>query len=224
APAYGRVDLVMHGAGVQLSTRLDNRKLTDFRRTLDTKLVGLRNLYTACRRHVTNDVHFHVLTSAFSYIGNDGQPDYGAANEAMNRLTQYMSTAGTGSYWTSLAWLAWDGIGMTRGTEYAVLVTERGLHGITADEGRSLFGTLMRGRPAAAQNILLTNAERRLLNVDVADRQPLVGALIPGPTTVAGPTWRLDGDSAPYLREHLVNGTPTVPGTFELALAVEAAR
>src|SRR5207248_1858405 len=40
----------------------------------------------------------------------------------------------------------------------------------------------------------------------------------------AGPTWRLDGDTAPYLREHLVNGTPTVPGTFELALAVEAAR
>jgi hypothetical protein len=27
----------------------------------------------------------------------------------------------------------------------------------------------------------------------------------------------------PYLREHLVNGAPTLPGTFELAMAVEAA-
>src|SRR6185436_19347028 len=42
-------------------------------------------------------------------------------------------------------------------------------------------------------------------------------------TTIAGPSWKLDLDSAPYLREHVVNGAPTLPGTFELALAVEAA-
>jgi hypothetical protein len=111
---YGRIDLVMHGAGVQTSTRLENRKLDDFRRTIDTKIGGLRNIHAACRRHVFNDVHYHLLTSAFSYIGNDGQPDYGAANEAMNRLAQIQSVSGIGSYWTSLAWLAWDGIGMTR--------------------------------------------------------------------------------------------------------------
>jgi len=39
---YGRIDLVMHGAGVQTSTRLENRKLDDFRRTIDTKIGGLR--------------------------------------------------------------------------------------------------------------------------------------------------------------------------------------
>jgi hypothetical protein len=163
-----------------------------------------------------------LLTSAFSYIGNDGQPDYGAANEAMNRLAQLMTVSGVGGYWTSLAWLAWDGIGMTRGSEYAVLVTERGLHGITADEGRSLFATLMAGRPTAAANILLTNAERKLLNVDVAE-PAATGAFTPGMTTIAGPAWRLDLDTAPYLREHVVNGAPTLPGTFELAMAVEAA-
>jgi hypothetical protein len=169
-------------------------------------------------------VHFHELTSAFSYFGNDGQPDYGAANETMNRLAQYMATAGTGGHWTSLAWLAWDGIGMTRGSEYATLVTERGLHGITPDEGRSLFASLMRGRPAAAQNILLTNAERRLLRVEVADGVAAMRApLVPGPATIAGPEWLLSTEGAPYLADHTVNGTPTLPGTFELAMAIEAA-
>ncbi|MDB4890170.1 MAG: hypothetical protein JWL61_2025 [Gemmatimonadetes bacterium] len=221
---FGRVDLVMHGAGVQISTRLENRKLSDFRQTIGTKIGGLRNLYSACRKHVVNDVHYHLLTSAFSYIGNDGQPDYGAANEALNRLAQHMNAAGHGGYWTSLAWLAWDGIGMTRGSEYAVLVTERGLHGITADEGRSLFATLMAGRPSAAANILLTNAERRLLSVDVADDvQVARSGFEPGPVTIAGPSWRLDLASAPYLGEHIVNGAPTLPGTFELAMVIEAA-
>jgi NAD(P)-dependent dehydrogenase (short-subunit alcohol dehydrogenase family) len=222
AAKYGRIDLVMHGAGVQTSTRLDNRKLDDFRRTIDTKIGGLRNLHAACRKHVANDVHYHLLTSAFSYIGNDGQPDYGAANEAMNRLAQLRNVSGAGGYWTSLAWLAWDGIGMTRGSEYAVLVTERGLHGITADEGRSLFATLMAGRPTAAANILLTNAERKLLSVDVAEPATTT-TFTPATTTIVGPVWRLDLDSAPYLREHVVNGAPTLPGTFELAMAVEAA-
>jgi hypothetical protein len=224
AAAFGRVDLIVHGAGVQTSTRLDNRKLDDFRRIIDTKLGGLRHVYAAVRRHVDNDVHVHLLTSAFSYFGNDGQPDYGAANEALNRLAQHMSVSGTGSYWTSVGWLAWDGIGMTRGSEYATLVTERGLRGITAGEGRSLFATLMAGRPSVAANILMTSAERRLLDVDVADDALTAPTgVVPGAHAIEGPAWHVDVDRAPYLRDHIVNGAPTVPATFELALAIEAA-
>ena len=36
-------------------------------------------------------VHYHLVTSAFSYMGNDGQPDYGAVNESLNRLADVMS-------------------------------------------------------------------------------------------------------------------------------------
>src|SRR5207247_3497329 len=84
---FGRVDLVIHGAGIQVSKALPKKKLEDFRRIVRTKVGGVVNLQRACRSHLPDaDVPFHLLTSAFSYIGNDGQPDYGAANEAMNRL------------------------------------------------------------------------------------------------------------------------------------------
>ncbi|MGH9888291.1 MAG: SDR family NAD(P)-dependent oxidoreductase, partial [bacterium] len=137
----GRIDLVMHGAGVQTSVQLPKRKLGDWRRTLDTKLAGLRNLYLACRRYAPRPVHFHILTSAFSYFGNDGQPDYGAANDAMNRLADSMGTNGH-EHWTTIAWLAWDGIGMTRGSEYATLTKERDSYPLGPAVGREIFGRL----------------------------------------------------------------------------------
>ena len=83
---YGRIDLLLHGAGVQTSTRLENRRLADFRRTFSVKVGGLRHLTDHCRIQLGKTVATHVLTSAYSIFGNDGQHDYGAANEALDRL------------------------------------------------------------------------------------------------------------------------------------------
>jgi NAD(P)-dependent dehydrogenase (short-subunit alcohol dehydrogenase family) len=223
---YGRIDFVVHGAGVQTSVLLPKRKLGDWRRTLETKLAGLRNVYTACRRRIAKPVHFHILTSAFSYFGNDGQPDYGAANDAMNRLADYMG-AGDGEHWTTLAWLAWDGIGMTRGSEYAALAKERNPYPLGAAVGREIFARLIAGRATAPSNILLTAREQRALSGIAIASQDEQAALARGAGVRerrGSRQWILTIDNAPYLLEHVVSGTPTLPGTFEIELAAQAAR
>src|SRR5262249_29568148 len=112
---YGRVDLVLHGAGIQVSNALSKKSLSNFRTIIATKLSGLSNLYKACNKYGAGArTHFHILTSAFSYMGNDGQPDYGAANEAMARVAACMNSRGSATHWSSMAWLGWAGIGMTR--------------------------------------------------------------------------------------------------------------
>ena len=72
------VDLVIHGAGIQDSRPFDTKSLHDFRRVVSTKVDGLANLRRACERHFpAAPIHYHLVTSTFSVLGNDGQADYG---------------------------------------------------------------------------------------------------------------------------------------------------
>jgi acyl transferase domain-containing protein/NAD(P)-dependent dehydrogenase (short-subunit alcohol dehydrogenase family)/acyl-CoA thioesterase FadM len=149
---FGRLDLVVHGAGVQTSKLLPKRSLEEARGILATKLGGLAHLRAACARHLSGRTpRFHLVTSAFSYVGNPGQPDYGAANEAMDRLAAWHVDQG----WSTLAWLGWDGTGMTQGSEYRSLALAEGLQFVRPDEGQEVFGRLLDGRAPAAVNVVV---------------------------------------------------------------------
>ncbi len=208
---YGRLDLVVHGAGTQTSKKLNRRQLAELRTNLGTKLMGLRNVYDACAARFERPVAFHVLTSAFSYIGNDGQADYGAANEALDRLCAWVSDACGEVRWCSVGWLAWDGIGMTRGSEYRVLGASRKLRGIRAEEGEALFLQLVDGRPRQAINVQLTESERGYYGLEVMSSEPVRHPLV------------VDATSVPCLKDHLVRGTPTLPGAWALDLMLQSA-
>ncbi|QDE90373.1 polyketide synthase [Myxococcus xanthus] len=216
---HGRLDLVVHGAGTQTSKKLNRRQLGELRTNLGTKLLGLRNLREACVSRLARPVPFHVLTSAFSYIGNDGQADYGAANEALDRLCAWVSDASQEVRWCSVGWLAWDGIGMTRGSEYRVLGASRHLRGIRAEEGEALFLQLVDGRPRQAINVQLTESERSYYALEVVPAEEVR-------SLSAGPVQRelvVDAASVPCLEDHLVRGTPTLPGAWALDLMLQAA-
>jgi len=216
AKELGRIDLVVHGAGIQTSRRLPKKTLYEIRSTIATKVSGLHHIYGACLRHLPNrTVHYHLLTSAFSVMGNDGQPDYGAANEALNRIAARMAADGGAGTWSTIAWLGWDSIGMTRGSEFAALGSERQIRGVTAEEGKALFQSLLAGPPAQPINVLLTAGELDFFQV------PLTGSV---PTQAAPPAWSLSLTDIPFAIGHQVNGKPTIPGAYELELAARAAQ
>jgi acyl transferase domain-containing protein/NAD(P)-dependent dehydrogenase (short-subunit alcohol dehydrogenase family) len=220
---YGRLDLVVHGAGIQISKTLPKKSLADFRRIVGTKLGGLSAIDRASRRHAAGaPVHFHLLSSAFSYLGNDGQPDYGAANEAMNRLAEALNGRDGGAVWSSLAWLGWAGIGMTRGSEFAALAASRRLRGVTHDEGRDIFGRLMAGRPSAPATVLLAAGEREFYRPALVEARP-VRPVRPALQSSLVIPLEINLDNAPYLRDHLVHGVPTLPGAFLIGIAADAA-
>jgi 3-oxoacyl-(acyl-carrier-protein) synthase/NAD(P)-dependent dehydrogenase (short-subunit alcohol dehydrogenase family)/acyl-CoA thioesterase FadM len=177
------VRLVLHGAGVQSSGRLDRKDPATFWRILETKIGGLRAVLRALggQRPLV-----HVATSAFSYFGNDGQQDYGAANEALDRLADCDERV------RAVAWLGWNGIGMTRGSEYRTLARERRLRGIRGPEGAALFARLLAAGPPGA-TILMTDNERERYAVATLPAGGFVQEL--------RPDWR-----SPALREHRVNG------------------
>ena len=73
---YGRVDLVLHGAGVQVSTALTKKSLTDFRKS-STLNWAASAISTRHAKSTARGVEpFPYSDLGLSYMGNDGQPDY----------------------------------------------------------------------------------------------------------------------------------------------------
>ena len=216
AREHGRVDLVLHGAGVQSSHILTRRTLAEVRQVLAAKLDGIGHLRRACARHLAGSrPHFHLLTSAAGYIGNPGQADYAAANEALNRLAACQAAAGTEGEWSATAWLGWSGIGMARGSEYAAVAAATGQKWLTREEGKAFFARLMAGRPVAAVNAPVRPSEAALFpGLELA---PARGAL--GQETRV----EVSVEVHPFLGQHRLGDVPTVPGTFLLELTVRAA-
>jgi len=226
---YGRLDLVLHGAGIQVSKALIKKSLSEFQTIIATKVGSLALIYQAAIKRIPDStVHFHILTSAFSYLGNDGQPDYGAANEAMNRICEAMSSTTT-AHWSSLGWLGWAGVGMTRGTEYAVLSVNRGLRAIVNDEGKKIFNDVFIKELNSPVNILLAEGEIGYYKVPGLPSIPEVNALSSlHDQKNVNPIkqvmeWVISADNAPIIKAHVVNGMMTVPAAMTICLCMETA-
>jgi acyl transferase domain-containing protein/NAD(P)-dependent dehydrogenase (short-subunit alcohol dehydrogenase family)/acyl-CoA thioesterase FadM len=239
---HGRLDLVIHGAALQSSRALVKKTAGEFHRIVATKVSSVANFARACARRAGRPVRHHLLTSAFSFFGNDGQPDYGAANEALARLAGQMS-AETPGLWTSLGWLGWAAIGMTRASEYAEVARSRGLRAIERHEGQALFAELLAGSPTAASHVLVSDGEIAYYDLP-SDGLALEPSAAVHPAAVSVPlsparaagngraTDRtrlerritLELSSHPYLHDHCVRGRPTLPATFESELAARAAK
>lgn len=229
---YGRLDMVLHGAGQQISKVLTKKTINDFRSVVRAKIASLQHIYQACeKQRAGRPVHYHLLTSAFSYMGNDGQPDYGAANEAMNRLGDVMAAAnGSGqdaAQWCSIAWLGWAGIGMTRGTEFAALAANRGLRGVTKSEGQDIFSKFLVGEPTAPINVLMADGELKFYNVATTGNGYIRPARRIAPARAKRNHLLIERtvnlDEAPYIRNHIVDGIPTLPGAYLIMIVAEAA-
>ena len=83
---HGRIDGVIHGAGVIEDRLVRDKELESLRRVLATKAGSARTL---ARRLRPDDLRFVVFFGSVSgRFGNRGQADYAAASEVLNKLAQ----------------------------------------------------------------------------------------------------------------------------------------
>jgi acyl transferase domain-containing protein/NAD(P)H-dependent flavin oxidoreductase YrpB (nitropropane dioxygenase family) len=106
---HGRLDGVIHGAGVIEDTRLENKTLDSFHRVFDTKVLPA---LTLARNLRPDELKFLFFFSSIAVrMGNPGQSDYTAANETLNRLATHLD-----GHWparvAALGWGPWSEIGM----------------------------------------------------------------------------------------------------------------
>ncbi|MEU0373994.1 SDR family oxidoreductase [Streptomyces sp. NPDC006283] len=134
---HGRLDGVIYGAGVIEDCPLTRKSSDSFRRVFDTKVEGAHALLKALES-LPNRPHFTVLFGSVSaVVGNRGQVDYAAANDALDNLGRRWA-ARTGHRALTVHWGPWAPIGEHSGMVTPELAREyarRGVGLIDPEEG-----------------------------------------------------------------------------------------
>ena len=104
---HGRLDLVIHGAGVNEDKLLRHKTEESFRRVFDTKVTGALTL----AERLPPEPRLVFFSSIASAFGNRGQGDYAAANDVLDKLAHALDGHRAGRV-ISVNWGPWAGGGM----------------------------------------------------------------------------------------------------------------
>jgi len=131
---HGRLDGIVHGAGVLADRLLVDKTAEDFTQVWETKVNGARALVEAAR----GDLKFLVLFGSVSGVfGNRGQADYSAANDALDTLARIWTPRACGRV-VAVDWGPWaafeNGTGMVS-TELEREYARRGIGLIDPEDG-----------------------------------------------------------------------------------------
>ncbi len=236
----GRIDGVVHAAGIEVSKDLASKDRAQFDQVLGIKVQGWSNLMEA-----TRDDSLSVLAafgSVAGRFGNLGQTDYSAANEWLTKAVKEEAARRQVPTAFTVAWGPWGEVGMaTRGSILQVMHAS-GVTPIPTAEGVREFLREL-ATPGVRESVVAGElgaidadgqvvaeawdpaAEVALLRFrDHPERFRLlesVEAVAPGRRVVA--TLRLDQARDGFARDHRVDGVPYLPGVFGLEAFAETA-
>ncbi|RLJ72817.1 polyketide-type polyunsaturated fatty acid synthase PfaA [Pedobacter alluvionis] len=131
---YGRIDGVVHGAGLLEDKLFHNKTSESFGRVFDTKVTPLRVLAEQLRPETQFVILFSSIASVY---GNRGQTDYAAANSVMDKYAWALKQKIQGKV-MAINWGPWKGAGMVSPTlekEYQ----RRGIALIPLEDGMETF-------------------------------------------------------------------------------------
>jgi NAD(P)-dependent dehydrogenase (short-subunit alcohol dehydrogenase family) len=147
---WGRIDGVIHGAGVIEDTFISRKTPQSFANVFSTKVDSALILAHKLRPERLQFLVF--FSSVAGRFGNLGQIDYSAANEYLNKLADHLARQWPGRV-VAVNWGPWDA-GMIS-DELRRLYRARGVAMIPVDEGARLFlDELRRGKQAPAEVVI----------------------------------------------------------------------
>ncbi len=233
----GRIDVVLHAAGIERSHFLADKDQREFDLVFDVKADGFFNLL-----HAIGDMPLGA-TVAFSSIagrfGNAGQTDYSSANDLLCKITSSFRTTRPITRGIVIDWTAWGGIGMATRGSIPKMMELAGIDMLPPEAGvplirRELTAGATRGEIVVAEGlgILLNeidpNGGLAAVTAESTTTSSLAGP-ITGPivSTSASNGYiietELDPHDQPFLHDHQIEGTPVLPGVMGIEAFAEAA-
>ncbi|NOQ64224.1 MAG: SDR family NAD(P)-dependent oxidoreductase [Methyloprofundus sp.] len=201
--------ILIHSAGIDHSKHFMQKSYAEFFEVIDVKVAGLFNLLALMSEESIRALV--LFSSTVSYRGNDGQTDYATANAVLNSKIGAFPCL-------SLAWTAWDEIGMaSRGFIHDILMA-KGARFIGLDEGSDIFQNTLAsflGNPCATHSQLLIAAKipeddalyctelEAIHSIDDLDKSFVI-------------EFTYDSQQFPELLDHQFDGNIFVPGSVIL--------
>lgn len=237
---HGRINGVVHGAGIIEDKRLEDKASDSWSRVVETKIIGLLLLQKLVSPEALK--FFVAFSSVAGRYGNSGQSDYATANELMNRLcTALQARWGERVAVRALCWGPWGptkfGAGMVT-AETEEKFRKRGVFLVSAALGRRLFRQELARTDGIHVEVICgqgpwesQESDRGVIRLAAEtppqpDSGPLLGnanvrTLGTGEKVM---TVRLESGRHPFLKEHVIENAAVLPAPAALELMAEAAR
>ncbi|WP_454321073.1 cytochrome P450 [Streptomyces phaeoluteigriseus] len=241
------VDLLVNAAGRNRSALIKDKGFAEFRAVRDLKALAYRNLKRAfAGRAPATWCNFGSLLGHFGQLG---EPDYAAGNDYLAAAAVDAAAHGADEF--TVGWTLWEGVGMGAHELTKAYFERAGSYShMPIPEGVHHFLQELHADRRTASVVHVGAAERETIEgfypgylAHPAPGASAPGGSAPGGSEPEGPgkgafylreTLSSDADSAVfacvfdlstdgYLAHHTVGGVPTLPGTFVVEIATEAA-
>jgi len=228
-----RIDVLLHGAGLEISRLLADKEPKEFDLVFDVKADGFFNLLKALgAAPVGATVAFSSVAGRF---GNGGQTDYSSANDLLCKLSSSFRTTRPGTRGIALDWTAWGDIGMATRGSIPKMMELAGIDMLPAASGipiirRELTSSSFAGEIVEGLRLGILTKEWD----ETGGLDPAAAPVLPaGPMTGRLAAFRLHGGllveteldpkAQPFLFDHRIDGTAVLPGVMGIEAFAEAA-
>ena len=221
---FGRIDVLLHAGGIEISKGLSNKDAAQFDLVYDIKANGFYSLLHAAQSlPIGATVAFSSVAGRF---GNAGQTDYSAANDLLCKISSSLRRTRPGTKAIAIDWTAWGGIGMATRGSIPKIMEMAGIEMLPPEAG---IPTTRRELVAGgfASEVLVGGALGILVDewhesggLDLTRCHSPEGSLLIGDVTAASvySGWQvattLDPKAQPFLYDHAMDGTPLLPGVM----------
>jgi acyl transferase domain-containing protein/acyl carrier protein/nucleoside-diphosphate-sugar epimerase len=227
---HGRLDVLVHAAGLEISRLLPDKDEAQFALVLDVKCDGWHNLLRgAGDMPIGAVVAFSSIAGRF---GNAGQTDYSAANDLLCKYASAFRRTRPETKAVAIDWTAWAGIGMATRGSIPKVMEAAGIEMLPPEFGiptvrRELTASAGSGEVLVAGRLGVMGEERPSgldAEAAVAAAGPMISRVLD--MGIAGLRAEADLDPAvqPFLDHHRIDGTPVLPGVMGIEAFAELAR
>ncbi len=230
--ADGRIDVVIHAGGLEISHFLPDKPQREFDLVFDVKADGWRHVMQALGDARPRAAV--VFSSIAGRFGNAGQTDYSAANDLLCKAISNLR--GQGVKTIAIDWTAWSGIGMASRGSIPTVMKAAGIDMLPPEHGipvvRRELTALGRGAEIVVAGALGVLTEERHATGGL-DPDRAMGDAPCGPMTGRATAVSADGEltvlteldpaAQPFLYDHRIDGTPVLPGVMGIEGFAEAA-
>jgi len=231
--SHGRVDALVHAAGLEISRALPDKTAEEFARVLDVKCDGWFSLLSAIGDAPLGATV--VFSSIAGRFGNAGQTDYSAANDLLCKWTSHLRRLRPATRALAVDWTAWADIGMASRGSIPTIMAAAGIDmlppavGIPVLRNELGAGTaaevVVAGRLGILQQPFDTTGGLDPERLAGQAEGPMIGRVVAASLDeglVVETT--LDPKALPFLDHHRIDGIPVLPGVMGMEAFAELAR
>jgi hypothetical protein len=222
--SYGRLDGVIHGAGIIEDKLVADKTHESFDRVYNTKV---DSAYVLAKRVKADSLRFLVFFSSVSArFGSRGQGDYSAANEVLNKMAVYLDKKWPGRI-CAMNWGPWERTGMVA-AEVQKQFSELGVQLVPPPLGRQMFVKELCYGKKGDSEIVIGDGPWEKLVIHQADAPEDIYPLL---NKTSFKTWdngsfvvtrTLDTKFDKYLQDHRLDGKLVFPVAMAVELMTEA--